>query len=194
MLAWKNKNAIPLGGFRFFQPETETLITAPHWNALVNSVRQHREANELPIDPGLEHEIEMFMCSELPDGCREVPDPPKAQITIGGAITFTKILAEVFLRGNPRVDLDEANRRAAICAKCPDNVEATGCKPCHSRNIKKLVERLSGTETTKHDKMLQSCRHCGCFNRVQVWFPLDVLQKNQREAVRGALPDKCWKK
>jgi hypothetical protein len=57
-----------------------------------------------------------------------------------------------------------------------------------------LVRRLAGTNATEHDSQLESCRHCGCFNKAQVWFPLKILQKYQREAVRRALPSHCWKK
>tara|TARA_R110002020_G_scaffold244589_2_gene458248 strand:+ start:414 stop:965 length:552 start_codon:yes stop_codon:yes gene_type:complete len=183
-----------MGGFRYFQKETGLMITGPHWNGLVGNVRRHREANDLPIDPGLEQEVEDYMCGEMPDGCHEVANPEKAFISISAVVSLTKILVETFLRGNPRVDLDEANRRAKLCVGCPDNVAAEGCRPCHAGNIEKLVKKLAGDDTTKHDAKLESCRHCGCFNKVQIWFPLDVLQKYQREAVRDALPSHCWKK
>ena len=194
MLTWKTKNRTPGGGWRYFQKETNTTVTGPHWGALLDNVRKHREANELPIDPGLEREVEDFMCAEMPDGCREVESQPAVSINIGTAFEFTKILAETFFRGNERVEQAEADRRAKICAHCPDNIEATGCRPCKALNIEKFVLKLTGNKSTRADAKLDSCRHCGCFNKVQVWFPLDILQKNQREVVRDALPSNCWKK
>jgi hypothetical protein len=194
MLRWKNKQRTPHGGWRYFQSETEMLITGPDFRTLVQNVKKHREANELPLDPGLTQEVVDYLCGELPDGCDTVEDPPKRTIGISDAIVFTKILAETFLRGNPRVDQGEADRRSAICSKCPDNIEAEGCKPCSAGNVEALVKRLAGTKQTKADARLLSCRHCGCFNKVQCWFPLDILQNNQREAVRNALPLTCWKK
>ena len=194
MLRWKNKQRTPHNGWRYFQKETEMLITGPNFGELVRKVKKHREANELPLDPGLTQEVEDYMCGEMPDGCDTVEGPTTRKLGISDAIVFTKILAETFLRGNPRVDQAEADRRSAICAKCPDNIEAEGCKPCSAGNVEALVKRLAGTKETRADARLQSCRHCGCFNRVQVWFPLDILQNNQREEVRDALPSNCWKK
>ena len=194
MQAWKNKSSTPFGGWRYYQKETGQLIRANNWSALINAVYAHRVANELPVEPGLEGEIEEFMCHEVPDGCEEARKGPTRAINFNDVVTFTKTLVETFLRGNPRVDQSEADRRAKICGHCPDNIDAEGCKSCKRGALEKLVSRLSGDRQTKGDELLKSCRHCGCFNRAQVWFPLDILQKNQRDEVRDALPQKCWKK
>lgn len=194
MRQWKNKTRTPLGGWRYFQKETGQLITAPHWNALIDAVYRHREANELAIDPGLESEIEAFMCDEIPDGCEEVADRPERKIGLSEVVSFTKTWVQTFLRGNERVDQKEADRRSVVCANCPDNIDAHGCKTCATGNVEKLVNTLSGSRQTKADQRLKVCRHCGCFNRAQVWFPLDILQNNQRDEVRDALPQNCWKK
>ena len=194
MLRWKNNQRTPHNGWRYFQEETDTLIAGPNFEELVRNVKKHREANELPIDPGLTQEVEDYMCGIMPDGCETVQKPEVRSIGISDAIVFTKILAETFFRGNQRVDQEEAHKRASVCANCSDNIEPVGCKPCSAGNVEALVKRLAGTKQTKADQRLKSCRHCGCFNKVQVWFPLDILQKNQREEVRNSLPSNCWKK
>ena len=169
------------------------MITGPHWAGLVGNVRDHRVANQLPIDPNFVQEIEDYMCAQFSDACEELPDT-KRSLGLGDVMAFTAILAESVLKGSPRVDKAEANRRANICVGCKDNIRPEGCKSCSESNVEKLVTRLTNTQSTAHDAKLESCRHCGCLNRAQVWFPLDILQKHTRKAVRSALPSHCWKK
>jgi len=189
-----NKSRTPSGGWRYFDEDTGTLVTGAHWGHLVQSVYNHRTANELPCDPSLVDDIESYMCAECSDSCESVSPPATAYIGIADVITLTRTLAESFLKGNPRVDTLEANRRAKICSGCAANVEAGGCRPCHSKSMEAILLKFSGPKKTDSDQNLKSCLHCGCFNKVQVWFPLDILQKNQRAKVKKALPDNCWKK
>jgi hypothetical protein len=189
-----NKQVTPHGGWRFHEKDTDTLVKGAHWSDLVSKVLAHREANQLPTDPGYEEEIEAYMCQEVEDSCEELPDPPKAAIGINEIISFTKIMVESFLRGNPRVDTEEATRRGKICSECRDNVEAAGCRPCNSKAIAAFLKRTGGPVDTLYDGKLKSCRHCGCFNVVQIWFPLEILKNNQRAKVQEALPEHCWKK
>jgi len=189
-----NKQVTPHGGWRFYEKSTDTLVKGAHWNDLVRKVLAHREANQLPVDPGYEDEVEAYMCQEVGDSCKETPDPPKAHIGIDEVIAFTKTMVESFLRGNPRVEVDEATRRAKVCSNCSDNVESTGCRPCKAKVISAFLKRAGGPVDTLYDDKLKSCRHCGCFNVVQIWFPLEILKNNQRDKVQEALPAHCWKK
>lgn len=194
MQGLRNKQVTPHGGWRFYEKSTDTLVKGAHWSDLVRKVLAHREANQLPIDPGYEAEIEEYMCREVEDSCEEKPDPPKAKIGIDAVITFTKTMVESFLRGNPRVDVAEATRRGKICTGCSDNVESAGCRPCNAKMVSSFLKRVGGPVDTLYDSRLKSCRHCGCFNVVQIWFPLEILKNNQRAKVQKALPEHCWKK
>ena len=107
--------------------------------------------------------------------------------------TFTAILGESILKGNPRVDQEEADRRASICVNCPSNVKPSGCEGCGVARIKDLISNLAGGQTV-HDNSLESSKHCGCLNRAQIWFPLSMLQKHTSNRVMNELPDNCWKK
>jgi hypothetical protein len=196
MLTWRNKTKTPLGGWRYLVPETGVLITGPHWGALLSNVAAHLTANVLPNDPDLERRIELFMCQEIPDGCSDVPAPqvrPK-KMTVGDVLRFTAMIGADMLNGRERVDKEEANRRAGICVGCPDNVDPEGCSTCNRGRMEKLIEKLTGAIATKRDAQLKSCRHCGCINKAQVWFPLDLLQKFTNTEVNEALPTNCWKK
>ena len=194
MLKWSNKSRTPRDGWRYYQAETNTMITAPHWNGLLQLVSEHRSANNLPIEPGWDREIEEYMCNEIPDGCHEVAEIKAGPVTMSQVLTFTQILGESILRGNQRVEQDEADRRALICANCPANVEPEGCVPCGLQGVAKLLTRFVGGGKTLHDNRLNSCKHCGCLNKAQVWFPLSLLQKHTSKRVMNELPHNCWKK
>jgi hypothetical protein len=90
------------------------------------------------------------------------------------------------------VPQEEADRRAAVCAGCPLNVEAylPGCSRC--AEVGAQVFKLIGGKQTASDAALKSCGHCGCQNTVIVWAPLDVLVKN--ESSLPLPPEWCWKR
>jgi hypothetical protein len=196
MLIWRNKTRTPLNGWRYLVPETGVLVTGPHWDTLLANVAKHLEANSLPTDPHLERRIEEYMCKEIPDGCDSIStrDAKPKKMTVGDVLRFTAMIGADMLNGRERVDKEVANNRARICVGCPDNIDPAGCSTCNRGRMEKLIEKLTGAIATKHDARLKSCRHCGCINKAQVWFPLDILQKFTQADVNAALPSNCWKK
>ena len=196
MLAWKNKHRTPLNGWRYLVPATGVLVTAPHFDTLILKVPKHLEANSLPVDVNLEKKIEAYMCEEVPSGCEELSAERIAskKISVGDVLRFTAMIGADMLNGRKRVDKEEANRRAKVCVRCPDNIDPAGCSTCNRGRMEKLVEKLTGSIATKHDAQLKSCRHCGCINKAQVWFPLDILQKFTSTETNKSLPSNCWKK
>jgi len=192
----KDKELVPQGGvFRYVQPESGLEIRKSSWGNLVNAVRKHRQANGYAIPIDYEREIEEGFCELIPEACKEgeVSPSPK-RLTIGQVISFTSILGESLLRGSPRCSAEVAEERASTCASCPDNIKPQGCTGCNSRKTDKLIAKITGTKPTSQDSRLESCRHCGCLNRAQVWFPLEILKKHMSKRVREALPNHCWKK
>ena len=189
-----NRKTGKLGGWRYYQPETDTLIEGPHYDGLVNKVANHRAANGLPLEPNWQQDIIDYMCSQVPDACKDKPVKEGPTITMGQVLTFTKILGEAILKGNERVEAGEAEERARVCAKCPSNVTPAGCVPCGLSGAASLLSKFVGARQTEHDNLLKSCKHCGCLNKAQVWFPLELLQKHMSDKVNKDLPNNCWKK
>lgn len=194
MLVWRNRSITPRGGWRYYQEETDTLVKGAHWSDLILKVASHRAANNLPIEPGWEREVEEYMCSLFEGACDEKDQGKAPALNMGDVMQFTKILGEAIIKGNKCVEQEEADRRAHVCANCPSNVEPEGCAPCGIRNVAALLSKLVGAKETPHDKRLNSCKHCGCLNKAQVWFPLDLLQKHMSDKVNNDLPSNCWKK
>lgn len=195
MQALADKSLTPPDGWRYFQRESRQLLRSTSFNNLVDVVRDHRVANGYPISMDFEREVEMGVCKEIPEACKEVNGRLlPLRMKIANVMRFTITLGESILKGSPRVDDKEANRRASICSDCSANVRAEGCGGCNSAVVNEMVEKITGAKPTNYDDKLESCKYCGCFNKAQVWFPLDLLQKHTSEEIRKELPEHCWKK
>jgi hypothetical protein len=157
-------------------------------------IMEHRRGNNLDIPVNMMAIAEDQLCGTLPPGfcIYEVNDQSSVDIRIGVAdvLDWLNALKRKILSGEPYVEKDEANRRAAICVSCPLNVQAIG--GCGS-NCNKIVERLTpgmAKQSTLFDSQLKTCAVCHCYNSVQVHFPLAVLG----ETDTPKLPDHCWRK
>ena len=197
MLRLNNRNQVPAGGFKYTQKESGYQIQASSFFQLMIRVKEHRDANNYPVGINIEAEVEDQVCRNTVTNqfCREVRDEaaPKSY-GVNDVLRFTRALAEKFLKAGKQIDQKTADERASICASCPDNVETHGCLGCGSGVVHSAIKRVSGAGVTSYDSQLKTCRWCGCFNAAQVWFPLDILQKNTSEEVKKSLPQHCWKK
>ena len=182
------------GGWRYFQKETNVLIKGAHWQNLIQKVSKHRVANNLPMEPGFEQELLDYMCTQEGVKCENKEPIKDAPISIQGVLQFTQILGEAIIKGNKVIEKEEAEGRAAICASCPSNIEPVGCEGCGIKGVAAMLSHLVGARQTTHDNKLNSCKHCGCLNRAQVWFQLELLQRHMSDKVNDELPSHCWKK
>jgi len=191
----KEKQTTPPNGWRYRQRESGKLITATSLPNLVAAVREHRLANGYPIQMDMDQEVEEGVCKEVPEACYDRPrDLVPQRLTIANVVAFTKTLGESILKGNPRVEQEEADRRAMICTGCTANIQAEGCGGCNSSRLDDAISKITKAGKTDYDPKLESCKYCGCLNRAQIWFPLDILQNHLNPEIREALPAACWKK
>jgi hypothetical protein len=123
--------------------------------------------------------------------CESAEAPPLAEreVHFGDISNFLNVL-KAWMPKREWVAEEEAERRAAICAACPQNIEVTGCTGCH--NIVNTITGFLGNRATGYDDQLKGCRVCGCSNRAQVHVPLDVLHKGVTPEIE--FPTECWKK
>ena len=195
MLKLRDKSIGPPGGWRYRQPESGVVISGGSWPALITKVNQHRQANGYPITIEMERQVEAFMCDAQPGECAEVDDEPPRTFRLSEVIAFTGLMLESIFTGSPRASEEEAARRGKICAGCADNVKVEGsCNGCSAGAVQRMLEKVCGKKSTEHDDKLHSCRHCGCLNKAQIWFPLGLLQRHTSAEVDKALPSHCWKK
>lgn len=167
------------------------------FDVLVDNCRQWRIANGIPVGLGFVQEVEKACCQAKPDHC--VPCDPvlhPRRLTFGDVMTGTQSMLRFIVAGRPLVTGDEAERRAAICAKCPFNVPFS--TPCGGicDSLKKMVQAVVGAVTTSQDHALKSCYFCGCFLQSAVWLPVDIQLKPLTQAQKDKLNSvpNCWKK
>ena len=92
------------------------------------------------------------------------------------------------------VEPAEANRRAAICLLCPENVIPTGKNWLQNWTDGKMLDAVMG-RTVKRQADLGVCRACTCELRAAVHWPADILAATTSREIREKLPEKsaCWK-
>jgi hypothetical protein len=187
------------GKWSYLVKETGVIVKASSLSSLYDLIRKNLDANGFQDSVIDENDVEEYNAREMvktnPSCCFEGPKLDKRPLSLQDAIRFTRTLFLNLAKGGDRVGQEEANRRAKICSECPANITPSGCASCSNSGIAAAtVGLLVGGRITPYENMLQSCQYCGCFNRVQVWFPIEDLQGAMDESLNASLPDHCWKK
>lgn len=175
----RSRGVIPHGGyFHVLDPLTGQRVSAVHWDHLMTKVREQRKANGAPIGTELEDEVEQWACISHPDEV-EVVDPrlPKRRsLGMDDVVRGTQVLAAFKLAGSPLVGQAEADRRAAVCARCPMNIMwSQSCSIC--AKVETAVQAMVGSVRTAHDQQLFACSICGCSLKAAVHLPNAILNK-----------------
>lgn len=194
----EHRNRIPYGGYwHYRQPGTGQLISAVTWDNLLNNIRDHRRANGIPVGLGFEDEVEQAVCREHPDECVGYDEtcPRKRNLTLSDLVAGSRVMMSFYVHGKQLVPREEAERRAAICEKCPYNM--TFAKPCSGicEELRQVVMTITNHVGTRYDSKLNACTVCGCFLQAAIWLTLEDqckgvndLQRQQFSNVPG-----CWK-
>jgi len=197
----KNRSLVPPQGWVFVEPTTKHNLSAPAYDNLVSLVMDHRKANDVPIGTveSVRIEIEEQLCANMdPTRCRNKMLIPSAGQPTGRAVTLTdvanflRVAVDWVAKGFRPVGAEEAERRALICEGCDFNVESSGCVGCKAREFAANLATATQGLTTSRDPRLKACAVCGCENKAQVHYPLDVLAKGVTPEMQ--FPVWCWKR
>ena len=180
----------PPDGFRYVFPNDGYLALDWTHGAWVDNARNHLGANNMKIPDDLAGDMEDQLCQSLPPGwCNyDRPDRPRPSINMTwddvkhGVATFASWIGS----GMKFVPQAEAERRAAVCAKCYLNLPVHGCTGCHA-----AVATVVNHKHTQADQFLKACGVCKCLLRAKVHFPLSLLDRN-RSKDQPLYPDHCW--
>lgn len=198
-----NWNNSPPGGWRYYVKETGILMRDTTLGEVINKVNANLESNGFPpMDRQvLKDQIEEEICKETPDYCTGndvIPGNPvgRRNRSINEVISGTKTIGSWvmhLLKGKGNASVEEAERRAEICSKCPENINPEGCTSCKQAAVKGLLGKVVPFKTSK-DNELKSCRVCGCYLKLKVCIDQKILEKNMPAYVIKELPDHCWLK
>jgi len=196
MRRFKLPNVVPPGQRYFFHvEETDTRFEHPVLETLLEELRRHYVANNLPLPMKLREEVVDYICRHVPEKfCVGTSDKPSARVVTPQRIrSFTETVSGVKTarrRGqDPFVPPAESERRATICSGCRFN-DMSVCKTCDG--LKGFARKLLGlNKKTSRDEGLGVCYYCGCMVSVKVHIKREILDKSQRSV---EYPAHCWLK
>jgi hypothetical protein len=115
---------------------------------------------------------------------------------VAAAVSGLAVYRELFSNQSVPVARDEAERRAAICAACPQNAKG-GLREFFVEAVAKGITELYGIMkdlelTTSRDKELGTCKACACPTRAKCWVALETINKHMKPAVKAKLDVGCW--
>lgn len=187
---------VPPDRLRFRAPDG-TLIEATDRATWYIKIRKHYADNSIPIPENIEQIAQDHLCRILPPGwCRHEDgtgfEGLNVRLELGDYFRGMEILTTVAATGEPLVDKELAESRAAKCAACPANVTVPGCAPCIG--ISNLIMKVKGAMETKSDQFLKTCACCKCSTQAKVWVKTEILAKGDDATVMAkmrSMPD-CW--
>lgn len=199
----KNPTLVPPGGFGYMQPETGVTRDGQSFSGTVALVQEHRVSNNLDrqdVDDVIA-DVELQICQRAPgDYCYGNLSVVQQGVTreriLGGVKAIAAWLGAALHHETVFVDQAEADRRAGICARCFLNKDGQGCTGCSfGDSLREAIGLTIGERSTARDPALQTCRVCGCLNRVQIWFKIEImdgLMDAETKARFASIPH-CWK-
>lgn len=174
----RNKNFTPVGGWRWEHPETkykfiassredlkrqveeygrENLVWVPKWSSIEDWLCQAQDLSEAERKGMQEHQC-----------CESESDLKRSMGTyLKGAVSLVKGIGRY-------VPQEEAEKRAKICANCPNNVRPRGFDAV--RNFTDLLaEAVLFNKKTSVDAELFNCDICTCNMRVKVHYEQGIV-------------------
>ena len=184
-----NPNLYPPDGY-VFEDSDGVKHRGDSWKDLFRLIREYRVRNGKPAGD-IEAEVNTQHCAKAPGLCHAPPGPPPAPLSAGINHRVLNWLGYILTnrrqKGTPAlVAPEEAARRAAICAVCPQqHALSSACEAClHSvRDARKAIL----AEVTPANRSLSPCGALGedCFVSVH----LDLKPENEP----GMTPE-CWRR
>ncbi len=212
-------------GFVFTQAQTgwdavKVLGKHPSFDRLVDALVAHRKGNpwvchkhQLVTDRlAVAEEVDLYnakIC--LANGWTDFivnteASPPKILPQLpegGGAVAAVKrstagikLVVDWLGSGLKPVAIEIAERRAAICLKCPLNQESNFWQrigAVAAQQVKKLLEVRNdlNLRLANEDKLF-SCQACDCWLPLKLFSNLDHIKANTSEDVKARLHSDCW--
>lgn len=193
------------GSYTFTVPETG-FIAGPfnRLKELVDQVRNHYVANNIPVPDQLQDKIEDAICRRIPNGLCYSPDSIQYKVTpaslsgetiLQGLTSLSEMVMSSLSGKDVFVPQEVAETRAEICSKCTLNSPSGFCMGCAvGRAITNTVAKVKGNRSTSRDSSLHNCSVCGCKNEAIVHVNRNILLKGEKSETTNARPDWCWLK
>lgn len=197
-MLFPKSSIVPPGGFHYVERHagTEIKLQAESVDTLAAVIEKYRLNNGFPLG-NPRQDVVNYICSNWPHFCTEQdqgsfiegrPPGPQAALAIRAAAWVTRLWN---IGANNFVKQDEAERRAAICLKCPMNQDfrAGGCSSCVQGTDRLAYVWLAGRKI-KDGPAYKACRATGAHLQAAV-FANQSPDMSGEEMSR--LDSACWR-
>lgn len=184
--------AIPPGGvWRWTSEEGRTLAVRTHPRKLIEAVIGYQTQNHLPVQSA--EEIEHAICMQMgltPPYCSGSGVVPTGRTTLDTLRQASRHAVEFFKNGMELAPMEEVNRRADICAKCPRNQPIGGCTDCMPEVAAELATDavVNAARRPRSYAKLHNCQQCGCRLALKTQLPDKGILIGPKEQ----FPEWCW--
>ncbi len=212
-----NEHTTPSGGWQYRQPEVNWTIQHPvskTLNQVTMEVVAMRKKNPVQIGKfkwatnyeAVKSEVLRFNRKRLGLSEEATPLPfqesrsPSLFAAAGAAVddlkraaSGTAVVLDWLRSGGAPVAQELANKRAAICVECPNNVEGSWFTVAPAQLIKETLEARKDLKLeTPHDAKLKSCGICKCLLALKCHTPLEFIIAKTNPAIMAEFPAHCW--
>lgn len=191
MKAPLNLVEVPSGGaWSVFIEATGYTIREPHIANFISAGVRHALDNNLPwAGSGAKAYLLDLWCQQHPKARCGDKDAPARTFGIEDLKRFANSMGQWVVKvasgESAWVEQGEAERRALICADCPNNQDIV-CGWCAGSPLPVIANHLGGRHTSSDDK-LKSCSVCLCQLKAKVHMPLEVMDTAGLD-----VPSFCW--
>ena len=131
---------------------------------------------------------------------KSLPQQPQRVAAVAGHASKTtagiKLVIDWLGSGLRPVNREEAERRAVICATCPQNQTGDLWQRIDAKaaeGLKRLISIKSEMAlTTTYENKLKTCLACDCHLPLKVFAPLNHILENTSDEVKSKLDPRCW--
>ena len=211
-----NDTRTPNGGWQYTQPQTKWKLdrtTKPSsisvtLDQAAEMLQKHRMQNpqfNLPnAFSDVKEEIIQYNRVRLgippPPGPKLEPQHAKGAAGVAGHLGKTasgiKLLTQWLGDGLNPVPRQLAEKRALVCATCPQNQEGNLWQRMDALAAHELRSLISAKKNmkleTQKDYALKTCQACDCWLPLKVHSPLRHILNNTSDSVRKDLDVSCW--
>jgi len=180
----------PNGKWRWKDSVTGATIVNFSAPKLIIAVRVFLANNGRP--PLTAEEVGAQICNQMglmPPYCDEVSAVPPEGVTLEKLGRFFSTFKNWLLDGVKLAPMEEVNRRADICVKCPRNQRAGGCSSCDASLGAIIGQDMVLPEGRFPDKrgQLHNCQQCGCRLSLKIQLPMASFKDDTAK-----YPEWCW--
>lgn len=201
MKKFVNPNIAPIGGYVFCDPDTGKHFSYPSYAELESAVQKYREDKDLPRIAKFRAVWEHYICENvagMEGRCCQVAEYIKRsfeQFWQGG-----KSFVRAAVAGKAAfVDQTTADRRAAICKQCDQNVKNIGHRNFYTDTA---IKQQVGQRRSVHHDDLHTCKICSCILKAKVFYnnkivagsitDTELVQLTRRPRDAAGRPLRCW--